>query len=604
MSAWSPFEKQYVQMNRSPGYEPPVEEQLFVLFDVLAADQTADAPLDKEAVRQVLNAAAALAAEVISPTNRVGDRIGCHLSAEGGVQTPPGFNAAYKALVAGGWPGLSASSTFGGQGLPRVLQYAVSELLSSANMALFTYSALTFGAYAAIEAAGTEAQKAEYLPKLASGAWTGTMNLTEPQCGSDLSLIATRAVPADDGSFRLYGEKQWISGGDHDLSDNIVHLVLARIDGAPEGLAGLSLFVTPKHLPGKGAEVGQRNALICTSLESKMGIHGSSTCLLSHQGSVGWLLGYRNQGLAPILTMMNEARRGVGLQALGQAEAAYQAASAFAQSRRQGRAAGGAKDPQHAADLIVFHPDVRRMLMSARVVIEGCRTMLFWSAQLADAAAVGRTPAERRVPQAILDLITPVLKSFIADQCSAVCSDMLQVHGGAGYTEAYPASQYLRDCRVTSIYEGSNGIQAWDLVGRKVVANGGRSIGLLFEHIDKSLISLAAGGLEAARLATLAHARQSLDVATRAMLASAAAAPEAAAAIASDYLQLSGWTLLALSWAQIEAAARLAVDNPGSAGKLVLALHFEARFGPEIDACMSRIARSAEAVLRMPVDAL
>jgi len=354
-------------------YRPPVREHLFLQGEVLGIEQYKDLPgfadVTMDVVEQILDEAGRFAAEVLDPLNAVGDKQGCHRSDDGSVTTPKGFKEAYRALTAGGWPALGASPEFGGQGLPAVVGLGFSEMSSAANMAFSMYPGLTHGAYSAISHGGSDAQKALYLPRLASGEWCGTMNLTEPQCGTDLGLLRTKAVAAGDGSWRISGEKIWISGGEHDLADNIVHLVLARIEGAPAGVRGISLFIVPKFIPDTDGQLGARNAVTCAGLEEKMGIHGNATCVMVHEEATGWLVGEENRGLSLMFVMMNEARLGVGLQGLAQGEAAYQAAADFARDRLQGRALTGPANPDGPADPIIVHPDVRRMLMDSRAVL-------------------------------------------------------------------------------------------------------------------------------------------------------------------------------------------------------------------------------------------
>src|SRR3984957_17186661 len=470
-------------------YRAPVRDQMFVLREVLELDRYsnlpgfADASLDT--VEQVLTEAARFCEEVLAPINKAGDQEGCHWSNDFTVTTPKGFKDAYRTMVEAGWPALGAATEFGGQGLPRVVSLAYSEMSSSANMAFSMYPGLTHGAYSAIAEGGSPEQKATYLPKLASGQWGGTMNLTEPQCGTDLGLLRTKAVPQADGSYRISGEKIWISGGEHDMAENIVHLVLARIEGAPAGTRGISLFITPKFLPTADGGVGPRNAGVkCVGLEEKMGIHGNATCVMAYDEAKGWLIGEPNTGLRLMFVMMNEARLGVGLQGLSQAEAAYQAAVAFARDRLQGRSLSGPKNPDGPADPIIVHPDIRRMLMDAKATLEGGRAFMLWAGLQGDLMHASPDPATREKASDYMGLLTPVLKAYFTDTGFKICSDAMQVHGGSGFTEHFPASQYLRDIRISLIYEGANGIQALDLVGRKLAANGGRAVMSFFADVD------------------------------------------------------------------------------------------------------------------------
>ncbi|HEY2480624.1 MAG TPA: acyl-CoA dehydrogenase C-terminal domain-containing protein [Caulobacteraceae bacterium] len=590
-------------------YRPPVREHLFLLRDVLAIEQHkalpgfADASLD--VVEQILDEAARFSVEVLAPLNAVGDKHGCRWSDDGSVATPPGFKAAYDALVAGGWPGLGADTAWGGQGLPGVVNLAFSEMSSAANMAFAMYPGLTHGAYSAIEHGGSDAQKALYLPKLASGEWCGTMNLTEPQCGTDLGLLRTKAVPAGDGGYKISGQKIWISGGEHDLAPNIVHLVLARIEGAPAGTRGISLFIVPKFLPDADGRPGARNALSCAGLEEKMGIHGNATCVMVYEGAAGWLVGEENRGLALMFVMMNEARLGVGLQGLAQAEAAYQAGADFARERLQGRALTGPVNADGPADPILVHPDVRRMLMDSRAVLEAGRAFLLWTGLHGDLARLHPDEDQRQASADYMGLMTPVLKSFLTERGFAICSDALQVQGGAGFTEHLTASQRLRDSRITMIYEGTNGIQALDLVGRKLAANGGRAITRFFAEIDAFVE--AAGEDQAEFTQALAGVKAQLQDATLWLMQNGLANPDNAAAASADYLRLFALTGLSYMWALMARAAakRIAAGDadPWFADRLTVGRYFIARVLPEAGAYLSKLKTGAAPVMALSAEA-
>ncbi len=453
-------------------YQPPVRDHAFILRDVLNIDQHgalpgfSDAPFD--VVEQILEAAAQFTGEVLAPLNTVGDKTGCKLDpVTNTVTTPPGFKDAYKQMCEGGWTAIGSDPAYGGQGLPHVVNLAFSEMSSSANMAFSMYPGLAHGAYSAIHVGGSDEQKQTYLPKMVSGEWTGTMNLTEPHCGTDLGLLRTKAVPQADGSYKITGQKIWISAGEHDMADNIVHLVLARIEGAPAGVKGISLFIVPKFIPNADGSVGPRNeGAKCVGLEEKMGIHGNATCVMQYDDAVGYLIGEENSGLKIMFVMMNEARLGVGMQGVAQGEAAYQAAVAFAKDRLQGRSLTGPKNAEAPADPIIVHPDVRRMLLESKALIEGGRAFLFWTALHGDLSHVHPDPAVREKSSDYMGLMTPVLKGYLTDKGFQVCSNAVQVHGGSGFTEHFPVSQFMRDCRIALIYEGTNGVQALDLVGR------------------------------------------------------------------------------------------------------------------------------------------
>ena len=592
-------------------YQPPVREHLFLLKEVLELDKFAnlpsfsDAPMD--VVEQILEEAAKFCAEVLAPLNSVGDKQGCVWRPDGSVATPPGFREAYRLLVDGGWPALGAEAAYGGQGLPAVVNLAFSEMSSSANMAFSMYPGLTHGAYSAILAGGSDAQKDLYLPKLASGEWGGTMNLTEPQCGTDLGLIRTKAVPAGDGTYKISGQKIWISSGEHDLAPNIVHLVLARIEGAPEGVRGISLFIVPKFLPDAEGKPGARNSVRCAGLEEKMGIHGNATCVISHEESTGWLVGEENRGLAIMFVMMNEARLGVGLQGLSQGEAAYQAAAAFARDRLQMRSLTGPKNPSGPADPIIVHPDVRRMLMDARAVLEGGRALIFWTALHGDLARRHPDEAVRQKAEDYMALLTPVLKGFLTEKGFLIASDALQVHGGSGYTEHFPASQYLRDSRITLIYEGTNGIQALDLVGRKLALHGGRPVLTFAAEIDAFVEANRADAALKPFLDGLAAAKAQLQDGTYWLLQNGPANPDNAGAGSMDYLRLFGLTGLAYMWALMAKVANAKIaagdTDPFYASKLTVGRYFLERVLPDTGACLAKLKMGAAAVMALPAEA-
>jgi alkylation response protein AidB-like acyl-CoA dehydrogenase len=592
-------------------YQPPIRDQLFLLRDVLELERYANLPgfsdASMDVVEQILEEAGRFAAEVLAPLNRVGDRQGCRWSPDNTVATPEGFKAAYEQLVAGGWPALSADPAYGGQGLPAVINMAFQEMSSAANMAFAMYPGLSHGAYAAIHTGGTQEQKDLYLPKMAAGRWTGTMNLTEPQCGTDLGLLRTKATPQADGTWRLSGQKIWISAGEHDLAENIVHLVLARIEGAPEGVRGISLFIVPKFIPDAAGAPGVRNAVKCLGLEEKMGIHGNATCVIAHEESTGWLIGEANQGLRLMFVMMNEARLGVGLQGVAQADAAYQAAAAFARERLQGRSLSGPKNPDGPADPIIVHPDVRRMLMDARAIVEGGRAFMFWTALHGDLAHASPDEAVRTKAADYMALLTPVVKGFLTDRGFKVCSDALQVHGGSGFTESFPASQYLRDSRIALIYEGANGVQALDLVGRKLPAQGGRAMGSFLAELDAFLEAEKADADLAPFVQGLAGARAQLQEATFWLMQNGLSNPENAGAASTDYLHLFGLTALAYMWALMARAALAKVAAadaaPLYANKLIVGRYFLERILPDTGAHLAKLKTGAAALMALPAEA-
>ncbi len=558
-------------------------------------------------IQQVLEEAGRFCEGVLAPLNKVGDEEGCVWSQDRTVKTPTGFKEAYRQMVEGGWSGLAADPEYGGQGLPNVLNVAFSEMATSANMAFTMYPGLAHGAYSAIHAGGSPEQKALYLPKLVSGEWMGTMNLTEPQCGTDLGLLRTKAVPAGDGTYRLSGQKIWISGGEQDLTENIIHLVLARIEGAPAGTKGISLFIVPKFLPTAEGGLGERNAVFCAGLEEKMGIHGNATCVMSYEEATGWLIGEANQGLRIMFVMMNEARLGVGVQGVAMGEAAYQAAAAFAKDRLQGRALTGAKNPEGAADPIIVHPDVRRMLMDARAILEGGRAFMLWTALQGDLQLKSPDEATRQKAGDYMALMTPVVKAYLTDRGFQVCSDAMQVHGGSGFTEHFPASQYLRDARITMIYEGANGVQALDLVGRKLGQNGGRGVMSFFADLDAVVAEDV--GDETLRPFSdgLAAAKAQLQEATLWLMQNGMSNPDNAGAASNDYLHLFGLTALAYMWRLMAKAAAEKVAggdaDPFYANKLVVGRHFLERILPQAAAHLARLKAGSATLMALPAEA-
>ena len=465
-----------------PRYTPPLRDMQFVLHEVLNATDSLrllppHAEIDAGTIDAVLAEGGKFAAEVLAPLNRSGDQEGCRLDpATHEVRTPKGFREAYAAYIEGGWPALPCDPAYGGQGLPVTLNQCLYEMMNSANQAWTMYPGLTHGAYECLHAHGTPEQKQTYLPKLTSGHWTGTMCLTEPHCGTDLGLLRTKAEPQPDGSYRITGQKIFISSGEHDLAENIVHLVLARLPDAPQGSKGISLFVVPKFVPGADGSLGERNAIYCTGLEHKMGIHGNATCQIALEGARGWLVGEPNKGLPAMFVMMNAARLGVGNQGLGLTEVAYQNAVAYAKDRLQMRALSGPKAPDKPADPIIVHPDVRKMLLTARAYAEGGRALAIYTALLIDTYLASDDADERRDAEDQVALLTPIVKAFLTDNAWIATSHCLQVFGGHGYIAEWGMEQFVRDSRINMIYEGTNTIQSLDLLGRKVLADNGAKL--------------------------------------------------------------------------------------------------------------------------------
>ncbi|WP_091735031.1 acyl-CoA dehydrogenase C-terminal domain-containing protein [Phenylobacterium immobile] len=592
-------------------YQAPVKDYAFLFRDVLKIERYANLPAFAEAqidtVDQILEEAGRFCDEVLAPLNTVGDKEGCRLNAAGDVTTPTGFKAAYRQLIDAGWPLLSAEAEFGGQALPKVINLAFSEMSSGANMAFAMYPGLTHGAYSAILNGGSPEQKQLYLPKLAAGQWTGTMNLTEPHAGTDLGLLRTKAVKQGDGSYKITGQKIFISAGEHDLAENIIHLVLARAEGAPEGVRGISLFIVPKFIPDAAGDPGARNGVSCVALEEKMGIHGNATCVLAHDEATGWLVGEENRGLALMFVMMNEARIGVAVQGLAQGEAAYQAAAAYARDRLQGRSVSGPKNPDGPADPIIVHPDVRRLLLDARATMEGGRAFLMWTGLQADVGRASDDPAARERGEDFMALLTPVLKGYLTDRGFQACSDALQVHGGAGYTEAFPASQYLRDARIAMIYEGTNGVQALDLVGRKLAQNGGRALRAFLAELEA--YSAAHQDSESLKpfVEGLDKVRARLQEATMWLMQNGLANPDEAAAASTDYMHLMGLTGLAYAWAMMAQAAQARIDagddDPFYATKLDVGRYFLARVLPESGAHLAKLKAGAATLMALKPEA-
>ncbi|MBP7700978.1 MAG: acyl-CoA dehydrogenase C-terminal domain-containing protein [Phenylobacterium sp.] len=592
-------------------YQPPVRDHLFLLRDVLEIEKYANLPgfadASMDVVSQIVEEAGRFTGEVLAPLNSVGDKQGCVWNPDHTVTTPAGFKQAYAQLVEGGWPALGAEPAYGGQGLPHVVNLSFSEMSSSANMAFSMYPGLTHGAYSAILNGGSDAQKDLYLPKLASGQWGGTMNLTEPHCGTDLGLLRTKAVPQGDGTYKITGGKIWISGGEHDMAENIVHLVLARIEGAPEGTRGISLFIVPKFLPDAEGKPGARNSVYCDGLEEKMGIHGNATCVIRHEESVGWLVGEENKGLSLMFVMMNEARIGVGLQGIAQAEAAYQAAASFAKERLQGRSLTGPKNPAGPADPIIVHPDVRRMLMDSKALIEGGRAFLFWTALQGDLAHASPDEAVRQKAGDYMALMTPVVKGFLTDKGLQICSNAVQVHGGSGFTEHFPVSQYMRDVRIALIYEGTNGVQALDLVGRKLAAQGGRAVMSFFAEIDAFVEANGDDKDLKPFLDGLAKAKGELQDATMWLMQNGLMNPDNAGAASTDYMHLFGLTALAYMWAQIAKTVHGKIaggeSDPFYANKLVVGRYYVERILPETGGHLAKLKTGSELMMALPAEA-
>jgi acyl-CoA dehydrogenase len=594
-----------------PTYKAPVSDTVFLLNDVFNYANYANAPGFSEApidlVEAVLSEGAKFVEEVVQPLNRVGDIEGCKRHDDGSVTTPKGFKEAYKALVDGGWVGLAGDPAYGGQGLPLFLAVLFSEYGYGANIAFSMYPGLTNGAVAALTVHGSDKLKARYLPKMTTGEWTGTMCLTEPHCGTDLGLIKTRAVPEPDGSYAITGQKIFISAGEHDLADNIVHLVLARIEGAPAGVKGISLFLVPKFLPSADGGVGERNGVMCGSIEHKMGIHGNTTAVLNFDGAKGWLVGEQHRGLPAMFVMMNGARLGVAVQGLGVSEVAYQNAAAYAKERRQGRSLKGPVEPDKPADLLLVHPDVRRMLLEVRAFNEGARALLVWIALTQDEARHAPDDKARQAADDRLGLMTPVLKGVFTDYGFANAVKAQQVLGGHGYIAEWGMEQFVRDARIAMIYEGANGVQALDLVARKLPKDGGRALMAFLGEVSQFLAAEKSDAALTPYLGGLQAAIGHLQQASLWLSRNGVADPNNAGAASTDYMHLIGLTALGYMWARVVKAVLArqarAESNPALDAKLVLAKFFSERMLPETAAHLARLSSGASTLMALPVEA-
>lgn len=595
-----------------PSYTAPVADTLFVLNEIVGLDRLANIPgftsASGDIVAAVLEEGGKFAREVLHPLNAVGDQIGCKRNDDGTVTVPPGFKEAFDQYVAGGWTTLHAPEEFGGQGLPMVLALSVEEYFTSANHAFNMYHGLTGAAVSAILAKGDDALKQKYVPKMVSGEWTGTMNLTEPHSGTDLGLIKSKAEPQADGSYKISGTKIFISAGEHSMSENIIHLVLAKTPGAPAGSRGISLFLVPKYFVGDDGSIGAHNAVSCGSIEHKMGIHGNATCVMNYDGATGWMVGEEHKGLAAMFIMMNHARLGVGLQGLAQAELAYQNAVHYAMERRQGRALTGPAEPDAAADTLFVHPDIRRMLMEGKAITEGLRALCIWGALQVDLVTLAPTEEERQAADDLISLLTPVIKGYGTDRGFDVTVMAQQVFGGHGYIWETGVEQAVRDARIAMIYEGANGVQAMDLVGRKLPANGGRAIQAFFKLIAEEVALGKAEPATASVAEALEKANQQLQAATMWLMQNAMTNPNNAGAASYAYMHIMGIVAVGMMWLRMARAAQLQL-NAGVGNKayleakLVTARFFAERMMPDAGALRRKIEGGAEVLMALPPEA-
>ena len=584
-------------------YIAPTKDQQFILQEVLkvgASDIPGYADLDPDFTTAVLGESGRLATEIMAPLNAVGDKEGCSLE-NGVVRTPTGFKKAFDQLKEGGWAGVDMPEQYGGQNMPAVMGSAVNEHFLAANQALSMYHGLTHGAASAILAHGTEAQKDTYLPNLVSCEWTGTMNLTEPHCGTDLGLMRTKAEINKNGNFAITGQKIFISSGEHDMAENIIHLVLAKIPGGPDGIKGVTLFIVPKFLVNEDGSLGVRNNLSCGAIEEKMGIHGNSTCVMNYDGATGYVLGETHKGMRAMFTMMNEARLGVGMQGLGQASIAYQNAVIYAKDRLQGRDVTGIKNPNGPADPLIVHPDIRRSLMDQKSFIEGARAFILWGSSLFDQSQrQGDTNAD-----GLLSLLTPVVKGFLTDQGYAMTVQAQQVYGGHGYIEEWGMSQFTRDARIAMIYEGANGVQALDLVGRKLGQDGGKHAIAFFEIVK----GFCKNNPELPEFVEpLKQASKDLQAAMMYFMQNGIKDPNNALAGSNDFMHMFGHVCLGLMWAQMAKAAQSALGD-GTADtefyetKLSTGRYYMARQLPATGLHLARITSGAKSVMELDASA-
>lgn len=590
-----------------PSYTAPVKDMEFIFQDILKLNQYQEMPGFEEAtpdiVSAILKEGAKITEDVFLPLNQSGDAEGCIWN-EGEVTTPQGFKEAYNTYVEGGWNGLTADPQYGGQGMPYVLGLAISEMMVSANHGLAAYPGLTHGAIEALQTHASDELKQVYLPKLISGEWAGTMNLTEPQCGTDLNLMRTKAVKRDDGSYKISGTKIFISSGEHDITENIIHLVIAKTEGGPDNLKGVSLFLVPKFLLNENSTPAARNGVRCGSIEHKMGIHGNSTCEMVYEDAVGYLVGTEFKGMRAMFTMMNAARLGVALQGICHSEASYQNATIYARERLQGRSISGVKNPEQSADPIIVHPDVRRMLMTSRAFNEGGRALALWTALQVDLAEKSPDEKVRQDAHDLLELLTPVIKAHFTDVGYLNTNNNMQIFGGHGYIVETGMEQYVRDCRITQIYEGANGIHGLDLVGRKLPANGGRSVQLFIQTLQTFVEENKDDERLQEFITPLKAAMDRLQQGTIWLMQNAPKSPDNAGASSMDYLNIMAHTAMAYIWCRIVKAALAKIesgtdDQKFYQNKMITARFYMERIMPDTLAYLEKLKTGADTMMAM-----
>ncbi len=590
-----------------PTYRAPLDDIRFVLHDVHGVDRLAELPGFEEATPDVVDAVLAEGAkvceEILFPINQSGDAEGCSYD-NGTVRTPSGFIDAYRQYTAGGWTGIAADPEFGGQGLPEAVRFVFEEMLCSSNLSFSMYPGLSHGCYSALMSHGSDEQKALYLPKLVDGTWAGTMCLTEAHAGTDLGILTTRAVPAGDGAYSITGTKIFISAGEQDLTENIVHLVLAKLPDAPAGSKGISMFLVPKFLPTEEGQPGTRNGVTCGSIEHKMGIKGSATCVLNFDNATGFMVGEPNKGMRAMFVMMNGARLAVGMQGLGLSEVAYQNALSYAKDRLQGRSLTGAKNPDGPADSILVHPDVRKGLLRVKAFNEGARCLAYWVGMLIDTEHRHPDAAVREEASDLVALMTPVIKAFFTDLGFDATNTALQTLGGHGYIREYGIEQYVRDARIAQIYEGTNAVQALDLVGRKLPMEGGRLVRRFFSMVKADVDAVSDDDSLSALAKPVSEALVKLQKATMLLAEKGFANPDEAGAAATDYLHLMGYTALGWQWLKMATVAQRKLSaGEGDAAflgaKLKTARFYMTHMMPQTGALLAQIQAGATPIMAL-----